>query len=67
MGRLRTFKNLFKIFMKIIENLGSLKIKGLQRLVKDFEEIKTIFFGHLIKCKKYPPQKIHQGSIYDRG
>ena len=31
MNKLKTFKNLFKIFMTFCENLGSLKIKRLQR------------------------------------
>ena len=30
MRKLKTFNNLFKIFMKTLENLDSLKIKGLQ-------------------------------------
>ena len=40
MKKLKAFKNLFKVFMKIIENLDSLKIKGLQRSsYKDFLKI----------------------------
>ena len=31
MNKLNTFNNLFKIFMRIFKNLGSLKIEGLQR------------------------------------
>ena len=31
MKKLKTIKNLFKIFMKILESLDSFKIKGLQR------------------------------------
>ena len=31
MSKLKAYKNLLKIFMKIFENLVSLKIKGLQR------------------------------------
>ena len=33
---------------------------------EDFEEIKTIFLSHMIKDKKYLPQKIHQVSMCDR-
>ena len=70
MNMLKTFKNLFEIFMKILENLDSLKVKELQRsssrLSKDFEEIKTIFLSHMIKVGKYLPQKIHQVATSKR-
>ena len=33
MNKLKSFKNVFKIFSKIFENLGSLKITGLQRFL----------------------------------
>ena len=70
MNKLKTFKNLFKFFIKIFENFDSLKIKGLQRsserVFKDFKEIKTVFLSHMIKDGKYIPQKIHQHSIFDR-
>ena len=69
-NKLKSIENLFKIFTKIFENLGSLKIKGLQRsslkLFKDFEEIKTIFFSHMIKDGKYLSQEIYIGFICDR-
>ena len=51
MNKLKTFKNLFKIFMKIFGTLGFLDIKGFQRsserLFNNFEEIKTIFLSHM--------------------
>ena len=70
MNKLKSFKNVFKIFSKIFENLVSLKITGLQRFLErfleNFEEIETIFLSHMIKNGKYLPQKMHQGSICDR-
>ena len=63
-NNLKTFKNLFKILIKLFVNLGSLKIKGLERsswrLFKDFSEIKTVFLSNIIKDRMYLPQKVHQ-------
>ena len=47
MKKLKTFNNLFKIFMKTLENLDSLKIKGLQwssykNFLKISKKLKTI-------------------------
>ena len=47
--------------MEIFNNFGSLKMKGLERSLKsffkDFEQIKIIFLSHMIKDRKYLPQK----------
>ena len=57
-------QTILRPLIKFFVNLGSLKIKGLQRsswrLFKDFSEIKTIFLSNMIKDRKYLPQKVHQ-------
>ena len=56
MNKLKALKNLFKIIMKIFENLDSLKIKGLQRpSYKDFlnisRKLKPILDSFDQRCK----------------
>ena len=64
MNKPKNFKNLFKIFMTVFENLGFLKMK--KDLHKDFSKIlsnQNQFLSNMIKDGKYLLQKIHQGSI----